>query len=293
MGTLNREPAKKEPDYGLGPAPEFPNDVKQRLAEWRARVGKVTVRPLQSKMHPEIARMLAEDEVRASTRPDRYSLRLTNAYFEDRLGQRRLRLLNTVLLALERHGATATIRDDWASECQAVVSGTEVHFAVDTRERVIDGRTQKSLTFRLRGYGYRVNEARKNWNELKQSLDEQLSEVVVGILVAGEDNRRVSLREAHRSLVAAEHRRIWEEERNRERERQAAIEKLKTDAAKFSVACDIRALIAAARLTDPTSPSVAEWCKWALSYVASIDPVASGSVFQRSADPEPRRGNLE
>jgi hypothetical protein len=287
IGFRKAPPAKEEPDYGLGPEPEFPNDVKQRLAEFRERVGKVAVRPLSSKLHPEVGRMLAADEVRRATKPDRYSYLTTNAYFAERIGQRRLRLLNSVFLALERHGARPTIRDQWARECQATIGGTEVHFALDTRERVVDSRTQQSLTFRLRGYGAR-GEVRKSWNELKQRLDDQLSEVVVGILVAAEDNRHEGLREARRSLVVAARHRIWEEERRCERERQAAIDKLEKDATTYRLASDIRALVAAARLTDPTSASVGEWCQWALTHAATIDPVTNGKVFERP-DPDSYR----
>jgi hypothetical protein len=281
------KPVRAEPDYGLGPEPEFPNDAKQRLAECRELVGAVKVRPLGSKLHSEVARVLAEDERRHATKPSPYSYSSVTTYFDNRLGQRRLRLLNSVFLALESYGAVVTIRDEWARECVAKFDGAGVHFSLDTRTTVADGRTQETLTFRLRGDPPR-SEVRKSWNELKQRLDEQLSEVVVGLLVAAEDNRREGVRARHRQLVAAETERIREEARRRERERQAAIEKLEKDASKFRLASDIRALSAAARLADPTSPAVAEWCEWALGHAASIDPVANGSVFERP-DPDSYR----
>jgi hypothetical protein len=163
-------------------------------------------------------------------------------------------------------------------------SGAEVFFSIDHQKPYIGGLTAKEadamIAFKLRGLAA-WGDAKRIWNERSTPLEDQLSEIVVEVLMAGEENRRQHLVRDHQNrrwererVAAAERRRRAEKER-------AAIEKLESDAALFRRATYIRALAAAARDAAGGSTAVETWAQWADSHADRIDPIVNETVFQR------------
>lgn len=261
----------------VDPEPEFPRDLKQRRQHFREMVGTVPVQSSEKPLHP--AAVLSKERY-ATSEPAR------RGYWQpsvsaDAPDERRLILASTVLNALERAGFLPTLREGQAFDFQVTVDGHAVYFALDQQQAYVGGLSREQaeamMAFKLRdstGEG----SSKTIWNERKMPLEEQLTEVVVGILVAGEENRREMLRREHRRRwlereVAAQRARQREEAEER-----AAIKKLEADAAAFRLASDIRALVTAARLSTKPGRAFDAWAGWAESHAERIDPVTNGTV---------------
>ena len=280
--AIERTPQLAQEEPPLSAEPTFPDDARERLKAARAMVDGVKFRPSGPKTHPEVARMKAEDALRTTTPHGRYASGADGGQFASPLGRRRLRLVNAVFLALERCGATTKIVDQYASDFVATVEGVAVFFALESQWASGGGLTyeqaSKMLAFKLKHRSGK-GESRKIWNERKQPLEDQLADVVVGVLVAGEENRRTAFLAAHRAEEQDRESRRRSEERRRQREAELWLEKLEKDAASFRRAADIRSLVAAARTAVSPSRIVDQWCRRALKAADGIDPVCSGTVF--------------
>jgi len=128
-----------------------------------------------------------------------------------------------------------------------------------------------------------------------RELEQQLTDIIVGIAVAGEYLRRKWLEEQaaweRRRQEEAEReaqRRKAEEER-RERERIAALEKAKSDALRrdakaWREAADIRAFVEAVSKAANAPETTKAWARWALLEADGIDPIISGRALQTITD---------
>jgi hypothetical protein len=137
-----------------------------------------------------------------------------------------------------------------------------------------------------------------------RKLEQQLTDIIIGMAVAGEHLHRKWLeqqaawrrkqqeeaeREAQRRKVEAE---------RRERERLAAIETakrdmLRNDATAWREAADIRAYVEAVRRAAALPVSVDGWTRWALLEADRIDPIASGRALEGMREGQPDDTNGE
>lgn len=266
---------EREQDPEAIPEPVFPNDLAERRKIAAEKVGTVRLRDLRKTVHPGLAKVIAE---RAARETPNWGV---SPRAVQRWERRRHTLANSVILALEGAGAKVQVTDGYRLDCCAVVDGVEVYFALET-QAVVSGLSSEQaddmFAFKLRndpGKG----PSRKIWNERKKPLEEQLTDVVVSLLVAAEDNRREALRREQRKLEWDRQERIRREQRRREARQRARIEKLEADAAAYRRATDVRGLIAAARAEGDQSEEAEAWYRWAEKYALSIDPIASGTLF--------------
>ncbi|WP_442753300.1 hypothetical protein ACNHKD_09800 [Methylocystis sp. JAN1] len=128
-----------------------------------------------------------------------------------------------------------------------------------------------------------------------RKLEQQLTDIIIGMAVAGEHLHRKWLEQqaawARQRQEEAEReakRRKAEEER-RERERLAALEKAKRDALRrdaeaWREANDIRAYVEAIRRSEASPESTEEWARWALLEADGIDPIVSGRALKSVRD---------
>ena len=278
-----------EDEENEDPAPVFANDLKKRRAQARELVGEVAIPPAGSQYHPEIKRAVnAARSAAASTPQARGGVERT-APLRSTQRQRRLAVVNAMFLALEAAGVQPRIRDAEATEFSATVEGTEVFFALVQQDAYVKGRSPEKaasmLSFKLRD-ATGTGSAKRIWNEHAQPLEEQLTEMVVGVLVAAEEYRRDVAWAQYRQRRIEQDRARWQREQRQKDEEAGAIAKLESDAAAFRLASEIRALISAARRAH-SGTEVEEWCQWAEAHAARIDPVANGRIFE-PADPYDR-----
>lgn len=271
--------------------PQFPEpiaDVRERTAK---RLGIVPYRRDLSSPHPLVAKLLADDNARKSTRSDApYRLRSNDPLFASPFERRRLKILNALFVALAKAGAPPWLDDDEARAVGFVVGVERVAIKLDHPDANPDreGRYRTRAGFadilRLAIIGSDLA-----WSDtLETALEAHLADIAVEIVVAGEAQLRASAQThfewacKHREELArqlAEHRaevvrRARERAIKAEREHQ---EKLLRMAADYRRAGEMRSLVdevVRIRGADPAqSDRVAKWAKWARAIANRIDPV--------------------
>ena len=132
-----------------------------------------------------------------------------------------------------------------------------------------------------------------DWDDAKLSLEDQLTEIMIEMLVAAETSYRASL-VRHRDWIIerkadaeAEIRRRRDEAERKAREREAKlarerIGRLLTQARALDNADRIRSYVDAALARAAELPiaaeAISEWAAWARAQADSIDPVRNGTV---------------
>jgi hypothetical protein len=273
-------PAAVTVEAALPPRPTFADDIKERLKMLREQVGEVVVHQTSARTHGVGRRLLDEDRWRRDS-DARFLGPWNGPKFTSPLARRRLKLLNTVCLALERAAAPTKILDDAASHLRTTVNGEAVFFNLEGQQAfgsLSPGEVAKMLAFKLKDRSGK-GESKKIWNERREPLEGQLADVVVHVLLAAEKNRRDAAITAHVALERAREARIWEAQRARERLERQRVEKLERDAADYRRSSDIRALVAAAAACGPPTAELERWSRWALAQAERIDPVANGTVL--------------
>jgi hypothetical protein len=275
--------------------PESLDDVKQRATKL---VGRVTASRSLDKPHSSIAKLLAEDERRrAKLLETPYAWEKPR--FDGRDDRRRLRIMNGLFLGLSRTGAVAGVRDKDPPEWAVRVGDTSVSI---TLESIGQNRT----TRRQQGQQSRKGPSRLkltldhlteypdlvcSWEDQDdKTLEQQIGEIAIAVLVAGEMAYRAWVIRRHRWHVErrAEYleklrlQKESEERQRREEIQRVAAERRKrliSDANAWRLAADIRAFITAVReLHAEHSDSAAEmrlreWLAWAIAEADGIDPL--------------------
>jgi hypothetical protein len=159
------------------------------------------------------------------------------------------------------------------------------------------------LRFQIHWHYQSTESLKLVWDDVPGvSLEQSLSDIVVGIIVAGEMKARLGMlqgharRVEHKAYVIREIQRRKDEAIREEQERQARIEqssidKLLSDAVDLRLANDIRGYVAAVRSANLNAPEpvgeeqMAEWASWALTQAERIDPVRSKAFLEPVVDP--------
>lgn len=273
-----------------GPEPPIHNhDV--HVVAWRARsaIGNVRVRKreLQSAVHPTIARLLTDDREAWERQRSQYLGFHEKRQFAGAGPRRRLGLLNALLLALEKAGARADVSD---REGRAIVV-TVGRIAVRCRLESTWMRTTRNpereerLDFHVYAGGNSYA-SRFAWKERRGlMLETCLAEIATGILVAAELKQRDSEWRDYNHLLRLRAEAFREQERQREKRRQEARDRLITDANHLRQADAIRSLVAAARRElNADSVEFGRWQCWALTEAEALDPVRSGGLVLEVPD---------
>jgi len=217
--------------------------------------------------------------------------------FDTPLGQRQLKLLDGLFLALARRGHAASARDDnggLSIHCRIGHEALGLSFSVVGKHRteVIAGyhrpaRDLPASTPLCLAIGYRFRTGVKaSWQDGPEGkLETRLATIAADIIVAGEAAFRQGLIEA---LEREAQWRQWEKER-RERERaeleKKRLEDLRRSGELLAEAEEIRELVRTlkaaigVRGTSVDPAALEKWERWALGYADRLDPVLSGQVL--------------
>ncbi len=297
----------------LGPAPEppsFEESIEEVRLAIESMVHPFTVPRLANVCHPLVARLLAEDEDRkAKVAAHPYMASYHSPKFSDPVGRRQLRLLSSVLTEVARHGGRTTGQGNVDPERiwvgvgnQGVTVGVR---AVETRTRTgksADRRlvVNRRLVVELNPSHDGTRPARRRWEDGDTTLERQLHEVVVEILVTAESDHRDGVNRAYQyrvdrkaQLEAEARRRVAQAEaaelaRLAELERQR-VERLLGEAAGLKKARGIRRYVSDvtaenARSSTPMDEiELEEWSRWALAQADRLDPLLNGD-FKRRRD---------
>lgn len=282
----------------LPPPPEFEEPIERVRERIAKTVGKLTVPREVRIWHPAVDRLLKEDEQRrerqrASSFPSSWDTPLFDSPFE----RRRLRVLNTLILAVGMMNGKATISDH---------EGRGIHFSFYQRQVGIGLDRLK----RPKRRGYWANSAvaddaklslsilqssgsensRITWQDDEQGkVETRIAEIAIQIILTAELQYREGTMRSHEWRVQRKAE-LEEEEREKkrqaeraERERQKRLEQARIDrllksAAAFQQAGAIRKYVGAIRETqiDNSACSREElerWSQWALAEADRIDPV--------------------
>lgn len=272
------KPRQPEVDSRFPPRPEFPNDRRARRVHFESLLGDFDAANTSTR-HPEIRRTLREYGLTPAQGPVHYGI----PEITSRLGARRARFANSLLLALRRAGASVAIEDREATQYTALVDGQRVVFVIDTpsnSSKLLPEVARTRLMVRLKNASGRGN-SRRTWNESARSIESQLKEITLAILLAAEDNRRALAVQTWQDEVF----RIQREERETRAkalaEARAFTDKLRKDAIQHSEANAIRELIRAVTLNLPPSERRDTWSRMALRHAEQLDPATNGTVLDR------------
>ncbi len=294
--------------------PEFPETVVELQERASKAVGKVRHLKDLTRAHPALARIIRADGVKLEkARGETISWPWEERLFESPCGRRRAKLLDSIFQACARVGmrcsTSGNMPDSFEVSCP---NGTRVSLKLDTPKRLADPEkhrvrpTEASEPLALHiSWGWAPIAAsgiQLTWKDGDaQRLEDQLSEIAAGVLVALEISQRDFRQRQHDNLVKrkeelirsseAERKRIVEEERLRiERLHAVITEKLLREADALRTAQSIRtyvhAVLAACNLSQngTSDTEIEAWAAASLRHADSIDPVLSGAFL---APPDP------
>jgi hypothetical protein len=274
----------------------------EALAErLRKRLGRVTVPRNFSRVHPTVAPLLKKDEkLRQEAANSPYRFPWNQPKFDSPFERRRLLFLNGLFLSFAKVGGRAWVRGNDARELAIYMGDASVSFQLEgpaqgrTTRRSSSTRSEAREPMRLTistahsaspgiPFAWRDEEGRK--------LEQQLTDIIIGMAVAGEHLHRKWLEEQaawerrRKEEAEREAQRRKAEEERRERERVAALEKarrdaLRRDARAWREAADIRSYVEAIRKAADAPETTDAWARWALLEADRIDPIVSGRALQ-------------
>lgn len=287
----------------LPPAPVFEEDISVIREKVSKLVGKVPVTRDLTKPHSLIQALLDTDEERREKqRKSTYPSPWDNPIFDSIFERRRLRLINSIFMALERCDVRPSINGAEARYLAATIGNTHVSFSIDSVN------AKKQIEREQAGYGFQErgdkdpmflginqssyeSESKIYWQDDKAGkIEKHLKEIVVEIIAAGESSYRASELHRHRWLTKRKEDLIEEKrqkELKAERQRiekqkqyeQACVDHLLNQANAFRQANEIRAYVKEVERANQTSenPMTKQefdvWSKWALTQADRIDPV--------------------
>jgi hypothetical protein len=304
----------------IPPPPEFPESIEALTERVKKLVGKVTYSRDLNRTHGTVARLLQEDMKRIEKRnASAYPSYADQPHFASPYERRRLKILNSIFLAVSRLGMPSSEYGKNPSEFSIQVGNSDVRFRLDEPKQkhrredwrsISDVRRPATDPLQLSISWYREQEEglRLAWMDSKDApLEESLQEIVVQLIVAGEIQVRAAELHSHTwrverktDLIEAVRKRE-EEVRKKERARlqrleKARIEHLLEDAMSLRLANDLRAYIQVVQVTNTASDApvpdeqMMEWVTWASAQVERIDPIHQRSFLPLIEDPgeEPR-----
>ncbi len=294
----------------IGP-PVFPESPTNLVERVQSLVGRVAVPKTLAGAHHLIAELLNKDEVRREKQQtDRYASIFDAPIFDSPFERRRLRILNAIFHALHRCGMRPSVRGQDARELGVRVGQSYLSFTLDRVAgqrrafRVTDSSSKANasdkLLLKIETSGNLASQT--SWEDGEKSIEDQVRDIVVALIVAGEMQYREGERRAYeweierREKLREEARRRKDEEERRERDRRLKaakdrLDRLLGDVEAFHRAGQIRAYVKAA-LARNASLNVPEeelkaWVAWALAQADDMDPVVSGQFVGPISDHDP------
>lgn len=280
--------------------PAFAEDLDAVREGAKQLADKTPIKKTLSNPHPLIAGLLAADEKRKEALANSpYGFVLDKPLFDTPLDKRRLKLLNSLFLALAHCGCKPSIRGKEAKELYALVGDVSLSFKLGTRAEVLERAVQQrgaargvaeGLILKL-SWWHDPTDIPLQWEDTDSTkLEDQLKGIVVGMLVAGEWLYRAAQIHSYkyeirrRQEIEAKIRQQKEEAEQRERERAAKIKldkrrQLVAEMLSWQRANKLRAYIGAAQQKAQESGNVQvierieQWAAWAKAEADEIDPL--------------------
>ena len=293
----------------LPPPPEFEEPIERVRERIAKTVGKVTVPREVRIWHPMVEGLLKEDEQRREQQRASSFLSSWDApRFDTPFERRRLRVLNTLVLATGMMNGKSSISDHAGRNFQLTVHQRQIAIQLDrlkqprrrgnTANSVDADEAKLSLSI-LQSPG--SESIRIAWQDDEQGkLETRVTEIAVQIILTAELQYREGTVRSYEWRVQ---RKAELEEKERERKRQAEraererqkrleqarIDRLLKSAAAFQQAGAIRKYVEAIRATQMGSAACSgeeleRWSQWALAEAERIDPVVEGKFLLTMRD---------
>lgn len=279
------------------PPPSFPEPIEAVRQRTASQLGKVArCRDLSGAVPPIRKLLQTDDKLRAKQLETSWMASWYQPKFGSAFEQRRLRILNAIALGLGRSGGRLEIRDKTARDLTAVIGEQSLAFALDhpqarpNRHGELETRNGPAGPLRLelkpRWPGEETSGAWVDRDDAK--LEDQLTQIALAMIVAGEAEFRSSCFSWHEYLIKRrreneiEAARLKAEAEERERQRlireaQERRERLFAQGTAWRTAQDIRSMVAALSEVEER-PGFDEWKRWALSEADLLDPVCNGAL---------------
>lgn len=285
----------------LPPRPAFTPDLDVVREECLRRVASITVPRGLDRVHPTIAKLLATDEQRRIAQIGRdYVSQWDAPRFSSPFEQRRLRVLNAVMIALIRAGASVRLTGKNARSIYVTVHDTSFWLRLDDEAGIAKEPNEYEPPRTAAGSALVLaiptggrNPPQTRWSDDQTGkLESKLRDAVAGMLVHAEASFRSSREHQHRWRIERRADRLEElylarlkaEQAKRDRlekEKQERVHRLLGEAEAFRKAEAIRAYVASAqeRASGLCTRDVAAWTTWALGVASSIDPLIDGAFL--------------
>jgi hypothetical protein len=287
----------------LGPLPDpptFDEPIESVRERARKMIRKASVPRDFSRAHPAISAILQEDERRREKqRSSPFTLAWDKPLIDSPLVRRRLRILNGLFIATGRAGGKGRIGGDELEDVSITVHHHHVSLNLapppQRRQRSAEARSQKGKALGLRLSIVGGNDDRMSWEDGETTLESQVTEIAVEVIVTAEVHFREHCLRIHEWLIErkanleARLRKEKAEAEQRERERIDALAKARTDrllaeATSLTQANAIRAYVetVCSAAVDASVPpdELQQWRAWALEQADRLDPVVYGAFLK-------------
>jgi hypothetical protein len=297
-------------DRDLPAAPSFPEPISAVFQRTEKLVGKVRVVPNLDVAHVAIQKILKDDEARRE-KLRKYGYRWDGPLFDSPFEQRRLRILNAILLACARVGAQAGIHGKEQLNISVKVGDTDVGFELDDPKQIGPNRRNEWRTrpdsirpatdvLRLEISSWKeCSDIKGVWEDQpKDRIEKHLFEIVTNIIVAGEVFYRAGEMSHHDWLVKRKAQLIEEarleklraeeaEQRQKIREERERVSRLLKDARDCRKANAIREYVRLVieQSADLPLEEIEAWSRWALQRAELIDPIRSRRFLANICNP--------
>lgn len=276
-------------------------DLTQVQEEIRAAVKPNNAPPALTRPHPIVARLLNQDAARPPVSGHQFA-HYGEQKFGTQIQQRRLRLLSCILTELQRLGCkisgsthagerfSVKVGEGWTYIFLGVEGGLSASYFHGAHQRYKQSDCEK-LRFDIVDHDPRTPPSR-SWREDKGLLDQQVAEIIRGIFLLVEEDRRKWAVLSHQWRCEDQVRKVCEAKLAAEKaeadriakERAAAAARLGAlidGAAALERAATIRRYVAAVRSECLDRPEITSadtldrWTAWALAEADAIDPVTT------------------
>ncbi|WP_407116127.1 hypothetical protein [Bradyrhizobium sp. LMG 9283] len=292
--------AEKFKEVAIPPIPTFDEDMPSVEQRARKLVGQLRCRRSFEPAHPLVAKLLAHDDERrkdfAKWHSDYYAPK-----YDTGIERRRLLVINALFLAAARIGCRPSMSTSKYGQAAAserditiTIGRSHVHFTIEPIKSRKEGQKER-LRLAFGAARDRAN-ANKFWEDGgESSLEDQLAEVLVEMLVSAEASYRNGLVRHREWIISrkadaeAELKRRQDEAERKARELKERLERerirrLLSQAKALDWANQIRTYVESARLRIAeiamTEAEFENWASWALQEADRIDPLKNGVISQ-------------
>lgn len=282
----------------LGPVPDppvFPDPLEDIRARYLKLVGTPKIHRDLVRAHHRIRRLLAEDEGRRESQRSRgYLSSFYGPKFDTPFEQRRLRILNGLMLETAKVGGQVSITDQSARSIKVAVHDATLFLRLDHKKRIEDRSgyyheieapaPQTPLHLHL-GASWNSSSDDIHWDDTSEAkIEAMIGPIIAEFFVQAEARYRRSRIWEHENRVERKARRIEEirlaaekaERERREKEEQERLKRIKSLlhlAENHRKAETIRALVATVETRRGAEAEFLQWREWALCVAATIDPI--------------------